>query len=218
MAGDPKSGGPYATLPILSTGLAQCFASPARRAACYGGGMIRAKTCRPSGLLLLAPLLALSACATGQYPSLARRDAERITRSAEVAPPPAEPAPAPPPPGAGFTTRIAQLVAQAQGAHGRFAARRAATERAIGAAGGAAVASESWSVATVALSGLESARSEAMLALAQLDELYATEAVAGTEAGDMRKAEAAGAAREQVTALIAEEDAVLARLRGRLRG
>jgi hypothetical protein len=70
----------------------------------------------------------------------------------------------------------------------------------------------------VALSDLESARSDAMLALAELDELYASEVIAASQTGDQTKTSAIAGARDQVTALIGEEDGVLAQLRGRMRG
>jgi hypothetical protein len=77
---------------------------------------------------------------------------------------------------------------------------------------------EGWSVATVALSDLESARSDAMLALAQLDELYANETIAASPDWRPGQDDRNRRARDQVVALIGEEDGILARLRGRMRG
>lgn len=162
--------------------------------------------------------LALTGCATASdYPSLARRPAERITGSAEVAAPSPAPSPPPAPPSPQMAGRLAQLVEQARAAHAKFAARQGEAERLIGAASGSAVGSESWSVATIALADLESRRSEAMVALGELDAIYVGEAVQATETGEPGNADAASAAHAQVNGWLAEEDAVLDRLRGRLR-
>jgi hypothetical protein len=162
--------------------------------------------------------LALAACAaTSDYPSLERRPAERASGTAPAVTPEAPPA-APAPPSAELTTRLAQLVEQARVAHARFAARRDNAERLVASGGGAAPGSEGWSVATVALSDLESTRSEVMLALAELDQLYAAEAIAAAESGHRALVETIATARDQVTAQVDEEDRVLAALRTRMRG
>lgn len=156
--------------------------------------------------------LMLSGCAADRniYPSLARRDAERITGTAEVVP--AEPAPPTPPspPSPDLTSRLAALSAQANSAHQRFIARESDARRLSATAQGSAVASEPWSVAAVALADLESARSDAMIALADLDALYTAERITGGETG------AIAAARDEVTALVGTEDRILAELYGRL--
>jgi hypothetical protein len=128
--------------------------------------------------------------------------------------PPLPPAPASPE----LTTRLAQLVDQARDAHRRFGARRGNAQRLVAAGGGAAPGSEGWAVATVALSDLESARSDAMIALAELDQLYASETVAASETGNRASVDAIVAARDQVTVLVGEQDTILAALRGRMRG
>jgi hypothetical protein len=152
-------------------------------------------------------MLTLAACAadTADYPSLARRDAER-TMDVPQAVPSATPVPLPP--GADQTARLAGLVDQARGAHRRFDSRRSKAERAV--AAGGARGSESWGTANVALADLESARSEAMIALADLDQLYAKARIDGADIS------AIAAARDQVMGWIGEEDRVLAGLRGRL--
>ena len=164
---------------------------------------------------ILLPLAFVAACAstgTSKYPSLASRPGERVSGIVE-------PVQAPPPPPATAATggRIAQLRALAQSAHTRFTERRASAASLSAAAQGAAVASEAWSVAQVALASLDAARSEAMIALADLDSLYVdakSGAVATNGSGDV---DAIGATRDEVIALIGEEDATLAALRGRLR-
>jgi hypothetical protein len=165
----------------------------------------------PPFLFLVACVPALSACAsdTVNYPSLARRDIERITVSPEAVPANQVPPAVAAPPSPELTARLTRLVAQAREAHGRFAAHRVRTEQMVGAASGAAVASESWSLAAVALAGLESARSDAMIALADLDQLYAATRIDGDDGT------AIAAARDQVIALVGEEDRVLAALSGR---
>ena len=121
-----------------------------------------------------------------------------------------------PAPSADVTTRVAQLVKQAHTAHQRFAQKRSGTERLIAAAKGAAVASESWSVASVALADLNSARSDALVALCELDGIYAAEAIKAAETGSMGNADAAAVAHQEVSALVSEEDGILAHLRARL--
>jgi hypothetical protein len=169
-----------------------------------------------ASLLSLTFVLPLTACAAASdYPSLERRPAERMTGSA-AAVTPESPPPPPAPLSPQLTTRLSQLVEQARAAHRRFADKRANAERLVSAGGGASPGSEGWSTATVALSDLESARSDGMVALAELDELYTSESIAASQTGDGTKVTAIAGARDQVTALIGEEDDVLARLRGRM--
>lgn len=169
---------------------------------------------RQKHVLLLAatalPVL-VAGCASDSsgYPSLARRDAERI---AAIPPSPPPPPAAPLPPDGAVVARMDALVAQATAAHDRFRARRARAETLVAAAAGAPVASESWAVATVALADLESARSDAMVALADIDAADVATRIDGAPA----TATVVNAARDIVTGLVAEQDAVLARLRGRM--
>ncbi|MFM5929663.1 MAG: hypothetical protein ACKOPQ_02010 [Novosphingobium sp.] len=169
------------------------------------------RTIRPAhATFALGACLLLSACGSAAgYPDLARRPAERISGTAQPAPPPVV---TPPPPlSPEMQARLAQLVERARSAHGAFTGDKAKADRLSLAARGAAVSSEAWVVATVALAELESRRSEAMISLAELDSLYAREKIDG---GD---GVAIAAARDQVTAWVADEDAVLAELRGRLK-
>ena len=173
---------------------------------CYGRTMHRV-------ICLLLPVsvaLGLTACAKDQseFPSLARRPADRLnTPMPEAAPAPAA-TPAPPDPA--WLDRIVALEAKARAAHVRFGARTGPARTLVAAASGAPVASEAWSVATIALSELEAARSEAMIALADLDALYARAEVDGTDSPALT------AARAAVIALVREEDSVLGELHGRL--
>lgn len=169
----------------------------------------------PPAACALAALLVsglLSGCAADyqNYPSLARRPAERVTGVAEVAPPTVAPQPPAPPPSADLVARLGQLADQAQAAHREFASRQGRAAQLVAAAGGASVGSETWAQASVALADLESSRSQAMIALADLDELYAAERVAGGDAATI------AATRDRVIGWIGEEDQVLAGLRGRM--
>jgi len=77
--------------------------------------------------------------------------------------------------------RLDRLAADAASAHRAFLAEAPGVRGAVAAALGAEVGSDSWSQAQVALAGLESARSRAMIALADLDRLYVDAAVGGEE-------------------------------------
>ena len=174
--------------------------------------MIRART----GPLAAALIVTLAACSadTTSYPSLARRPAERAVDS----PAPPSPVPVATAPDSRLPARLAALVEQAREAHNHFSARRESAERTVASGNGSAPGSDSWATANVALADLESARSEAMIALADLDELFAaarTGSGAPASSGDWATI---AAARDQVTALIGEEDRILADLRGRLGG
>lgn len=171
--------------------------------------------------LLLCSLL-VAGCATGRddgFPSLARREAERVVGIVRPVEAPAKPTTVPPQTG----SAIANLRRQALEAHRRFQGRRrgrpAPLEAAAlaAAAQGAAVASESWSVAQVALADLDSMRSEAMIPLADLDRLYIVAATAAALTAGSAELDAVAAVRDEVSGWIAEEDAALAALRSRLR-
>ena len=164
-------------------------------------------------VIILFPAL-LFACASagdGRFPSLATRPGERVTGTLEPPPPPA-----PPPATAETGGRLACLRAKALAAHRKFLDRRPSADALSRAAQGAAVASEAWSVAQVALADLEAARSEAMIALADLDSLYIAAKAAAVATGGSGDVDAVEATRGEVIALIAEENAMLAALRGRL--
>ncbi|KLE32322.1 hypothetical protein AAW01_11955 [Aurantiacibacter gangjinensis] len=148
----------------------------------------------------LALIAMLGACAApeGEYPSLAIRDVERLNGTFEPAPPPEPPALTPE-----AVADIDSLLARARAAHAEFTeavpAARTRAQRASGAARG----SEAWSVAQVAIAGLESSRSEAMIALADLDRLYVA---AMTDAVAVAPIDAA---RNEVDAQVVEQNAVI---------
>lgn len=156
----------------------------------------------------------LTACAnTGDtgFPSLATRPGERVSGTLTPAP-----APARPPATAATGTRLSSLKASALAAHRRFGDLRGRAEQLSGAARSAAVASEAWSVAQIAIAELESARSVTAVALADLDALYIAAAAAAVPTAGSGDLDAIGTAREEVSHWLAEDDAVLTGLRQRL--
>ncbi len=173
--------------------------------------MIRAS----ARLIVPTTLLMLAGCAgSAEYPSLAIRDVERVQGSATPAPDAADAIPALPPASADLTTRLAGLVETARQSHTRFQSRQAATERAVAAAG--ATASDSWSSAQVALSDLQTSRSGALTALAELDQLYVDERAAHPEQVSPAAATIA-TARDQVNGWVSAETSVISRLEARIR-
>ena len=158
--------------------------------------------------LLLLPLLGACATPADEYPSLAIRDAERVTGTLE----PAEPAPyVPPETPAAVVTRLDQLAADAASAHRAFVAEAPAARRVVSAARGAEVGSDGWARASVAVAGLEGTRSRAMIALADLDRLMVDAAITGGEL------ERIVAVRDTVTAQVAEQNATIESLLGAMR-
>lgn len=169
---------------------------------------------RFAAIAMLAPALATSACADrSQFPSLSRRPAEDAYAGARSATP--APAPIPAAMTDGLARKIAALLKSAEEAHATFESRRPAATRTASAAAGSTRGSESWSVASVALAGLESARSLAAMPLADLDRLEAeasNRAVDGSDT-DLR---AVREARQKVDALVEAETAVIDSLRNRI--
>ena len=158
---------------------------------------------------LFAPLAAslLAGCAAapeGAYPSLAIRDVERVSGTLE---PPAVTY-VPPAPPSGTLNELDALVSRAQTAHGRFVEQAPALRSRVASANGAPVGSEGWAQAQVALAELETIRSEAMIALADLDRLYVEAATEGQSLAEV------ASARDEVIALVEQEDAVIAELAG----
>ncbi|NLR71118.1 hypothetical protein HGI47_09555 [Novosphingobium sp. ERN07] len=153
---------------------------------------------------MAAPAIALliGGCADrSQFPSLARRPAEDAYQTASAV----RPAPTPPAiMSEGLADRLSALVAKAAEGHATFESRLPSATRTISAAGAATKGSESWSVASVALAGLEAARSLVALPLADLDRLEAeasNRAVDGSDA-DLK---AVRAARAEVEGLVQAE-------------
>lgn len=112
--------------------------------------------------------LILSGCAGAHeaYPSLAKRPVE----SAPIAELPAPPPPAPA--DEALKTQIAQLVAQARSGASHFDKAYGEADRAVRAARGTTISSDSWVSAQVSISAAEAARNDSVSALASLDTLY----------------------------------------------
>jgi len=157
-----------------------------------------------SAALLIVLSLSLAGCAsTGNtFPSLAIRDSERVSGTIAVPagpPPVVSPAPA-------TLAQLDQLLARIRTGHAEFVAQAPAAARTVAAARGAATGSEAWSVAQVAVAGLEARRSAVMIALADLDRIY-VDAAQG-EADITALAEALAMA----NALVDQENATIAEL------
>jgi len=128
-------------------------------------------------LAILVPIALLAACKTPPgYPSLAIRPAERATGTLV----PVQPYVPPPTPPA-VADRLTQLSAEVATAHRAFEAAAPAARSAVNAAHGSGPGADAWSVAQVAIAGLESSRSKAMIGLADLDRLYVDAATQGGE-------------------------------------
>jgi hypothetical protein len=150
--------------------------------------------------LLLLPFLAACTTPAEEYPSLALRDAERVSGTLEpVAPTPYVP-PATP---AAVLGRLDQLAAESASAHRAFIAEMPGARSVVAAARGAEFGSDGWARASVAVAGLEGARSRAMIALADLDRLMVDAAVQGGELDRIV------AVRNTVTAQVDEQNATI---------
>jgi hypothetical protein len=151
-------------------------------------------------LFLLGGSLGACAGASDKYPSLAIRDAERATGTLQ----PAEAAPyVPPAPPAAVLGRLDQLAAEAATAHQAFLAEAPQARNAVSAARGAEPGADSWARAQVAVAGLESKRSRAMIALADLDRIYVDAALEGTELARI------ATTRDRVAAQVDEQNATI---------
>ena len=171
--------------------------------------------------LLLAPvaLLALSACAThSRYPSLAMRDFERVEGNAAPVEPENTVTPAPAPLPSGFGERLTELRRQADASHAEFLRRASNARSRSNAAAGAAQGSTRWSDAIVAISDVESARSDTMFVLAELDSMLALGAAERADSGAAAGLPQIAATRDSVAALVAEEDRILVELTDPIRG
>ncbi|MBX7501788.1 hypothetical protein K3181_10085 [Qipengyuania sp. YG27] len=165
--------------------------------------------------VLTITAILLAGCATtadDRYPSLATRDVERAEGTFE----PVETEELDVPPvevnqGTNLAERLDALVAQAREAHAGFLDAVPTAESRVKAAAGSSVGSDGWAAAQVALADLDSARSNAAIALGDLDILFTAATVQADDAT------AIVAARDSVIALVAEEDAVLERLRAQVR-
>ncbi|WP_097091858.1 hypothetical protein [Novosphingobium sp. Chol11] len=162
--------------------------------------------------LLPSLALFLSGCAetlTG-YPSLAKRAVE----NAPVAEPVAAPAPVEADPA--LQAQVDRLSAQAQSGSAAFDRAWPAADRATRSAAGAAVSSEAWVAAQLAISALEAARNDSVSALASLDTLYVERSNAVAEGKVRGGVEQIDVARKAALGIVDSQndriDAVKARL------
>lgn len=151
----------------------------------------------------------LSGCAgdSGQYPSLAIRDAERVV--GQYVPASADDAASPVQPIASQQD-IAQLVEQAAESHRAFLAAQSSTSRLVSGARGTGADSDARAQALVALADLTSKRSNTAIALADIDLLAAKGSTEFASSSDL------SAAQTLVVDLVDQQDRALARLWGQL--
>lgn len=160
--------------------------------------------------LLIAGVAAMlvGACAGSgdKYPSLAIRDAERVT--GQFTPDASDIPPIAP---VASTAELADILASAASAHRNFIETRPSAQRIIEAASGSGSESDIRSRALVALADLTSIRGNTALALANLDRLEAEAATGFAPVEDIRQAQ------EEVARLVNEQDAVIDSLGATLR-
>jgi hypothetical protein len=165
-------------------------------------------------------LLALSACNAdrSRFPSLATRPAERAYGTGQpVTPTDVLPLTAQVPASASLAARVSALRKTARAAHARFGEQQGEAARLVAAARGSTPGTDAWARATVALAALTSARSEGMVALADLDRLLiaATEQAATGSDADLA---AVSPAHSEVEALLKDEDQTVTALSEAIRG
>ena len=160
-------------------------------------------------LFVAAAPLALGACAAspGDYPSLAQREIERV--GIVMTPPQTIPAP-PPSPAEPVLSQAQELVESVRTAHNAFLAGESVVRSRVAAANGASAGSDAWALAEVALAGLSTQRSRAMVALADLDRLF----IAASTSGE--STETIGEARSEAAGMVAAQDEVLSELSAQL--
>ena len=160
-------------------------------------------------LLMVFPLAACGTTDYGSAPSLAKRPFEGSfdvpIQALPVAPPGALPA--------DLAGRLQLWEAEAAKGQSAFSSERDAAARAVSAASGAAIASESWVVAQQAISRLIAARAPTTGALADIDRLYMQRSVAEEIDGmpDIY------ALRERIAEMVSAQDAVIDSLNGSLK-
>ncbi|MFB0610899.1 hypothetical protein [Aurantiacibacter poecillastricola] len=164
---------------------------------------------QPVRSLFLVLTLSLGACASAgeDYPSLALRELERESGTMAV-----EPAPPPPPTAPSTLGELDDLAAAAREAHADFLAALPRARSLTSGAAGAPRGSEAWSRAQVGIAELESQRSEAMIALADLDRIYVDAATSALST------EGIASVRSEIDALVDEQDAAISQLLAQLTG
>ena len=128
---------------------------------------------------LVSLTILLTACAgpEGEAPSIGSRPIEGILDA-----PIRGIAPVQSTSSAALSAEIDALIHQAEAGHSGFAANYPAAQNAITSAAGSAIESEAWIAAQLAISALDSARSETVRALGSLDAILAEQAVSSAPA------------------------------------
>lgn len=140
-------------------------------------------------------LLAGCAGSSDAYPSLAIRDAERVTGSFT----PSEPE-SPPPPPVASDEDVGAIADRARETHSRFMSERPGALAAVRTARGLGVESNARALAEVRLAVLSSLRGQTQLAMAELDSLQAKAATTFAPTGSI------AVAQSQVAAFLSEQD------------
>lgn len=163
-------------------------------------------------VLAILPAFLIAGCASSgkTYPSLAIRDAERVSGAFSGSEAPSANITAAPLSDS-VAAQLPQLEAGARQAHRTFESAVPSARNLVARGRGSATASDNWARAQIALGDLDSLRSQTAVFLGDLDLLY----VDATLAFEQR--EAVGKVRDIVISLVTEEDAELARLRAGLR-
>ena len=153
-------------------------------------------------------LLLVGCVGSGEkYPSLAVRDAERVTGTFDpVSEPDEQPVTDP-----ALLAGIPAIEARAQTAFDAFLAAVPGAEAAVLAAQGRPQASNQWATAQVALSELDSHRSQTAIALADVDLIYAE------ASSELALAPQIAEIRARIATQIASEDQILTELRRMIR-
>lgn len=151
--------------------------------------------------------------AARDYPSLARRPIESRDRGEVTASGPVEPAPADP----ALVAEVATLSQKAAAGDAAFQTKLADGRTAVAQADGADPVSESWVVAQVAISALDSARYDSVAALASLDTLHVERMNAADSARVAADMATVDPTRADVLAMVDRQNDALDALRNTLR-
>lgn len=167
--------------------------------------------------LMLPPILSVSltGCAMqgGSFPSLAKRPFEDVVVQAD---PPSKSEEVTSLSGA-IKTQVDQEIKRSIAADQSFASKFPAVQAKVSAAAGAALSSEKWVDAQVALSALETERGPAVSALANLDALYRDQLDNEYSGSPVGSAAIIAAAIETVQNLVGRQQADVEKLRSTLR-
>ena len=168
--------------------------------------------------VFLVPILglSLSACAmqSGDFPSLAKRpyeDRPVIDQTIEMPAPEMEALPD------GLGNSVAAAVRQSNAAHQAFQKDLPNVRQKVSAAQGAAPSSESWVVAQMLLSALETQRSPSISALADLDSLYMRRLGEELDGAEQGAAALIAKSREKIADQVGSQQQQIEALKSRLR-